>query len=92
MRERVYGQGVGEKEKEKISSWFPAEPGAWQSAWTHDLEVMTWTEIKSQLFNWLIHPSVPGTNEVFYDCTGQAVSILSILCQEDHDSLGKGPQ
>ena len=32
---------------------------AWHGAWSHNPEIMTWAEIKSQTLNWLSHPGAP---------------------------------
>jgi len=39
---------------------FLTECRAWRGAQSHDLEISTWAETKSQTFNWLCHPSAPG--------------------------------
>jgi len=37
----------------------PTECRAQSRAWSHNPEIMTWAEIKSQMLNWLSHPSTP---------------------------------
>ena len=50
------GRGRGRK---RISSRLHTQHGAQHGAWTHNPEIMTWAKIKSQIFNWLSHPSAP---------------------------------
>lgn len=49
-----------EAEWERISGRHPTEYGACVRAQSHNPEIMSWVEIKSQLFNWLSHPGAPG--------------------------------
>ena len=49
------GGAEGEEDK-----WTPYWGGAQQGALSQDPEIMTWTEIKSQMLNWLSHPDAPS--------------------------------
>ena len=51
-------KGEGQREREKISSRFSTQLGAWQRAWSHDPEIMTWAKTKSQLLNGLSHSGI----------------------------------
>ena len=45
--------------REIILSRLYTQHGARHGARSHDPGIMTWTEIKSQMLNWLIHPGAP---------------------------------
>ena len=55
-------EGEGERESQ-ASLW--VECGVQGGAWSRDLEIMTGTEIKSQMVNQLSHPVAPSYN--FYN-------------------------
>ena len=38
---------------------------AQHGVWSHDAEIMTWAEIKSQMLNWLSHPGAPTKKTCF---------------------------
>ena len=54
-RENMSGGAEGEGEKVKQTLCWARSPGAP----SHDPEIMTWAEIKSQILNWLSHPGTP---------------------------------
>jgi len=47
------------KRKEKLQTDSALEHRAWGRALSHDPEIMTWTETKSQTLNQLCHPGAP---------------------------------
>jgi len=51
----LWGRGKG-KEREKISSWLPAEHGTLRRAQSHHPEIIIWAKIKSWMFNRLSYP------------------------------------
>ena len=51
--ERVWAR---EEKQRRGTSRLYTEYGARWRAWSHDPEIMTWGEIKSQILNWLSHP------------------------------------
>ena len=53
--ESRHEQEGGQREREKITSRLPSEPGAWY----HGPEIMTWAKTKSRMHNWLSHPGAP---------------------------------
>ena len=62
-REKLYshtwvrGRGRG---RDSILSRLHAQHGAQRGDTSHDCEIMTWAEIKSQMLNWLSHPDAPN--------------------------------
>ena len=61
MKESVQGEDQGEREKQT-----PTKQGAWGRAWSHDPEIMTWADIKSQMLNWLSHPDAPQSVSLYW--------------------------
>ena len=55
------GRGV-EGDGQRISRRLWAEPRAWLGAQSHNPEIMTWAETKSQTLNQLSHPGAPPYN------------------------------
>lgn len=53
------GEGQREWERERVLSRLHTQHGAWRGAWSHDPGIVTWTQIKSQVFNKLSHPGAP---------------------------------
>ena len=49
----------GQEAQERIPSRFHSQTGAQHGAWSHKPRIMTWAEIKSQIFNLLSHPGTP---------------------------------
>ena len=65
-RARTHKWGRGrERGRERIPSKICAEHGAWHRARSHNLEIMTLADIKSQMLNWLSHPGVPLPMMIF---------------------------
>ena len=57
MLELGVGEWVGRADKgERNSSRLAAELGTWFWAWSHNPEMMTWAQSKSQMLNQLGHP------------------------------------
>ena len=52
-------QELGEGEGQ-VDHW----AGAWRRAGSHNPEIMTWTETKSQMPNQLSHPVAPREDEI----------------------------
>ena len=50
---------TGGEERERISSRLLTEHGAWHGTWSHDPEIITWVQAKSQTLNWLSYPHTP---------------------------------
>ena len=78
--------GGAERGRERISSKFPTEQGAWHGARTHDLEIMTWAETKSQTPNRLSRPGTPyvlGFGIITKSCGGnikKSQFLLTLMC------------
>ena len=51
--------------RERIISRFRAQQGAHYGARSHDPEIMTWADIRSQMLNWLSHLGAPKCHYFF---------------------------
>ena len=71
-RDCTHKQGEGQKEKGRISSRLHTQGRARHRAQSHNLEIMTWAEIKSQTFNQLSHPGAPS--HLFWSTTDSPFS------------------
>ena len=78
-RKRIQPGGA-EGEGERVSSRLPAECRAWCRARSHDPEIMTWAETKSQAFNQLQHPS--GLESAFYSHSLSVFLIKSSIARD----------
>ena len=62
-RERVHGLGGGVKGERKresqADSLLITDSQGWVGLESHKLEIMTWTETKSWMLNWLSYPDAP---------------------------------
>lgn len=77
--ERKKREAEGEGEKESLST-FPAEHRARHGSQSHDPEVMTWAEIKSQSLNRLSHPGVPGISSFnFADDLNNLLKVAQLV-------------
>lgn len=61
LREGERGSEGGESILSRLHTQWKAQRGVW----SHDLEIMTWAEIKSWTLNWLNHPGAPES----FNCT-----------------------
>ena len=52
----------------KYIYWLCTQYGAQHGAWTHNSEIKTWAEIKSQMINWLSHPGVSMRSSLNVTC------------------------
>ena len=65
-----YWQGRVNRGRERILSNLHTQHRAQYRAWSHDPEIMTWVEIKSQALNHLSHPGAP---EPIFICTNTSI-------------------
>ena len=57
---QLSGVGGTQGKGERILSRLHSQHGAQWRAWSHNLEIMTWAEIKSWTLDWLSHPATLG--------------------------------
>ena len=60
-KQASWGWGVEGRDRgrERIPNRLHAQCRAGRGAPSHNLEIMTWAKIKSQMLNWLSHPGAP---------------------------------